>query len=251
MANWTLLWASPPFKQIFESAKAVLIDAFLTKVPNFKEGSDHTLDSSQKVILRGGNGLEVTSKIELPSGATLSVLSGGIITSAAGSDVDFLEPIRVAGLNNNGSAIAVTDEISIADPITLTGTQPASNANPGANNRLHATNVAKAWGTIDFNEGTVTVEDGYNINTPTISISVQANVTFVRAMANDDYAVVFGVLRGAGPFLEYPIVVGVPATTGFSFNIRDLKDTTGTIMEPIDLDAEHPGRVYFAVFGRQ
>lgn len=137
-------------------------------------------------------------------------------------------------------------EMELIGPVTLTGAAQAATADPGANNRLRTGNLILAHGKIDFNAGVVTINGGYNVASATITISVQANVTFVRAMADAHYTVLLGSRRGAGAFIEYPLLLS-QSTTGFSCNIRDLAAAGA----PINLTTQHPGELYFIVTGNQ
>lgn len=137
-------------------------------------------------------------------------------------------------------------EMDLVGPITFTGTAPAPTADPGADNIVQAGNLVLAHGKIDFNAGVVTINGGYNVASATISVLVQANVTFVRAMADAHYTIVLGSRRGAGAFIEYPLLLS-QSTTGFTCNIRDLAAAGA----PINLTTQHPGELYFIVSGSQ
>lgn len=127
------------------------------------------------------------------------------------------------------------------------GIVPAPTADPGADNVVQAGMITLAHGKIDFNAGVITINGGYNVASASITISVQANIVFVRAMADAHYTVLLGCRRGAAPgVIEYPLLTS-QSTTGFSCNIRDLAAGAA----PINLTTTHPGELYFAVFGSQ
>lgn len=68
----------------------------------------------------------------------------------------------------------------------LTGTDPNSNVDPGANNALHGANVPKAWCTFDTGYN---ILDGYNVASLAHVTGSIYKITFARAMANANYAV--------------------------------------------------------------
>lgn len=104
----------------------------------------------------------------------------------------------IAGAVDLGSSLAVGTAITGASLTTtgalsgsrlvLTGTQPASTADPGANT-LHSTNVAKAWAYAETDgAGNATVNDAFNIASVTIT-GLSLRFTFARAFASTSYAV--------------------------------------------------------------
>lgn len=161
----------------------------------------------------------------------------GVLTDAATMPVSGSPKIKLNATN--------AGEAELVGPVKFTGAAPAATADPGDDNLLQTGNIILAHGKIDFDNGTVTIVDGYNVASATISISVQANVVFKRPMATADYTIVLGS-RKATTFLEYPILLS-QSTTGFSCNIRDLFAGGAAI----DLTAEHPGELYFIVTGSQ
>lgn len=168
----------------------------------------------------------VTSEIfgapRLASSATLTAQSGAAVTMASGSTL----------------TAASGSTVTLGGATNVTASQPASTADPGANNRLVGTNLVKAWAVISINDGSFTVLDGYNIASVSIDgiSNFQANIVFARAMANANYAVTYGV-GGAGGVRCYANTSATKSTTGFGFNVQseiaaaniDLTDTPGTL----------------------
>lgn len=89
----------------------------------------------------------------------------------------------------NGTAqtnTAPTCAAQFAGYVQLTGTDPNSNVDPGANNALHGANVPKAWCTFDTGYN---ILDGYNVTSLAHVTGSIYKITFARAMANANYAV--------------------------------------------------------------
>lgn len=149
--------------------------------------------------------------------------------------------VAVSGNESVGGTLAVGGNVTAAGArgVALTGSQPASNADPGANNLLIAPLVPKAWGTVTLGSS-VTVDGGVNIDT-LATTTVVASVTFKRAMADGNYAVSFGQ-RSPG---ETPIILGQLAA-GFTFSLYSTLDFVTTR----DLTAG-TYKVDFSVMGRQ
>lgn len=161
----------------------------------------------------------------------------GVLTDAAKMPVSGSPKIKLNATN--------AGEAELVGPVKLTGAAPAATADPGDDNLLQTGNLILAHGKIDFNAGVITIRGGYNIDSASISILVQANVVFKRPMATADYTLVLGSRKG-GAFLEYPILLS-QSTTGFSCNIRDLFAAGA----PIDLTVSNPGELYFVAIGNQ
>lgn len=195
---------------------------------------DATLEEFGVIDLAGRPGGN-TRTVQFNLGITVF---DGVLTDAVRAPV--VGPAKVF-INQTGAG-----EMDLVGPITLTGTAPAPTADPGGDNIVQAGNLVLARGKIDFNAGVVTINGGYNVATATISVLVQANVTFVRPMADAHYTVLLGSRRGAGAFIEYPLLLS-QSTTGFSCNIRDLAAAGA----PINLTTQHPGELYFIVTGSQ
>lgn len=82
MSNYGLQWAGGvPHKSKLPSAKIEVIDVYLTKVPNWSDGSDHT--TAGQVILRG-EGLYVVHKFRADD-AQVTITSGKTFTTNSGS----------------------------------------------------------------------------------------------------------------------------------------------------------------------
>lgn len=167
-----------------------------------------------------GDDLTVTDDASV--GGTLTVLTG----------IDVTGPVNVTG------SIDASGSVDAAEYVTVSGTQPASSADPGAN-RLHGTNMVKAWGVVSINNGVFTVLDGYNIASVSLNgiSDFTADVVFARAMANANYAITYGV-GGADGSRRYANTSGAnKSASGFGIQIQDeqasanvdLTSTGGTI----------------------
>lgn len=178
-------------------------------------------------------------------GSTLAV--GGAITGpslsvtgavAAGTNVTATAAV-------SGATVTASGALS-GSYVNVTGTQPASNADPGSN-RLHATNMVKAWGAVEFSGGSVSVLDGFSVSNVTTSLGTVGVVTLAHAMANANYAVTISV-GGAGHARKYATVQATGKTaTVFQFNVWD--EVAGAVV-----DLSDPGTnlvVSFCVMGRQ
>jgi hypothetical protein len=182
----------------------------------------------------------IPGAIVLPNGGTFIARDGALATTIALN----------AGLGNIAVGAAGVPSIvldGLTGSIGMIGSIPAPTADPGADNIIRPGALLLAHGKVDFNAGVVTINGGYNFASASISISVQANIVFVRAMADAHYTVLLGCARDGGPgFIEYPLLTS-QSTTGFSCNIRDLAAAAA----PINLTTQHPGHLYFAVIGSQ
>lgn len=109
--------------------------------------------------------------------------------------------------------------------------QPAGNADPGANDLLTGPNVPKAWFSVRFNgDTTVTIHDRYNIASIVINgIATQADITFARAFA----AGAFAISGSVGEPLNTTWKHGNKTTTTFTLVFTD--GPTGT---PINLNTD-------------
>ena len=153
------------------------------------------------------------------------------------------------GIVCDGGGGAVALEVSTGHA-AFTGTQPAKTANPGTNNLLCGTNVAKAWGWINSDGiGGVTNEDGYNIASVSIS-GGDVQVTFARAMANEKYAVLLTEDQFAAQTKVWKFTAGSKLTTGFKINAYSIGDASTYLFSSEDFAAEELG-VSFGVFARQ
>lgn len=95
MANWSLVGPFP-YKSKVPSDWANDLDTYLTKVPNWMDGSDHTTSGS--VILRGGQLYVVddfradSARITITTGKSLTVNSGGAVVFGGAVEVEFSAP---------------------------------------------------------------------------------------------------------------------------------------------------------------
>lgn len=103
--------------------------------------------------------------------------------------------------NNSTACISLNQTFGFTRPallitngcIVLSGTQPAKNADPGQDNALHATNIAKAWGSVTViglgsGNATLVLEGGYNVASLTLDGSTGVWVHFARDMSAASYA---------------------------------------------------------------
>lgn len=98
----------------------------------------------------------------------------------------------------------------LAGGVHFGGSQPASNADPGAN-MAHGTNQTKAWVNVETTGlGAYVINDAYNVASCSLA-STYIEVTFARAFANADYACT--VTNGDGTALS-PSVDYANSTTG-------------------------------------
>lgn len=152
--------------------------------------------------------------------------------------------------NSTGQAgdITVDGAMVAAGPlgVQLTGTQPAKNVDPGANNVVVAPLVCKAQGVFAIGGGTITYLDGANISAQSIiALSQEVVITFARPMASANYSVTWGV-EDDSVNTPIPQINGTKTSTGFRFNLW--KSTDGSL---IDLSVGSSRKVSFHVFGRQ
>lgn len=205
-------------------------------------------------ITVNGN-LEVTGTLGA-AGAVNFGSSLAVGTTITGASVN-VSGALAAGTSISGGTLAVTGGASVGTNlvatgflsgsyVNITGTQPTSSADPGAN-RLHGTGIVKAWGSIDFAAGVVTVLDGYNVTSVAISLSSIGVVTLARAMANANYAVTISV-GGTDHAQKYATVQNTgKTTTAFQFNVWDA--VAGAV---VDLSSGSTDLVVsFCVMGRQ
>jgi hypothetical protein len=107
-------------------------------------------------------------------------------TADIAGDVDMGGSLDV-GTSITGASLTTTGALS-GSSLALTGTQPASTANPGANT-LHSTNIAKAWAYAQTNgSGGVAVNDGFNIASVAVT-GLSLRFTFARAFSSSSYCV--------------------------------------------------------------
>jgi hypothetical protein len=95
MANYVLQWASGvPYLSILPSEKVENIDEFLTKVPNFQEGSAHitsgtvSIDGGASLVFWVKGGFRADSAlITVPSAKSITFKSGSDFIAEPGSDL--------------------------------------------------------------------------------------------------------------------------------------------------------------------
>jgi hypothetical protein len=149
---------------------------------------------------RGAWNFTGTSATHINSGGSFTFDSGSSMTCASGS----------------------TTTVAAAQGIHLTGTAPAVNADPGANNIAIGINQCKAWGSLlSDGAGGVTAPRGMNIDSVAVSGSAAGwSVLFVRPMDSNDYAltVTHRLLAGTptGPWFAQ---VELQSSLGFTINI--------------------------------
>jgi hypothetical protein len=144
---------------------------------------------------------------------TPGTISNDIIISG---DLTVTGELDLAGAANFGSSLAVGTTITGASLTTtgalsgsnlvLTGTQPASTANPGANT-LHSTSMAKVWAYAEtVVPGTVTIHDGFNVASAAVS-GLSIRFTFARPFTSALYA----ASATSGNTASFALVTGMNA----------------------------------------
>lgn len=195
---------------------------------------------SGKLSIKAGGILEVESDalLQVDSGAGFTIanqtdiLSGGKIRALSGAQIQVL----AGGQEVNASVLGTQ----------YTGSQPAKTADPGAANIGIATNQIKAWGDVTIGNNAFVTNDGMNIASIAIDGGNKAKVTFARAMANTDYAIVFGGSSHAA----IPVAEKADKTTTY-FKIAMI-DTSTFSATPISLGAATTAwDLCFMVLGRQ
>jgi len=126
MANW-ILKGPYAFKEKLPSADVNDMDTYLTKVPNWVDGSDHT--ASTQVILRGA-GLYVIGAFKADS-AEVIIPSGKSFTSASGSTFT----VNTLGTFSKGVSITHSTANSVALVATGNGTAEGATITGGATGR--------------------------------------------------------------------------------------------------------------------
>ncbi len=120
--------------------------------------------------------------------------------------------------------LSVTGNATVAgiQGVALNGTQPAKNADPGANNLAFGANQSKAWGKVTTtNTATSTLDDGINTASVTNTLSTIGIVTFARPMANANYSITMQSHHNDA----YAVPVdGSETTNGFHFNLWKTSD---------------------------
>lgn len=181
-------------------------------------------------------------------------ISGALGISAGDAVGDPLAIPRATTVNNTlhvtgAQTFDSTTTVTSTTGVRLTGTQPAKNADPGANNIAIATNQAKAWGLLDSDGiGGVSCLDGLNVSSVALAGSNQGwTVTLARAMASTNYVVnaTYQIVAGGVSTTAWVAKTKVVSTTGFDILLQD--STTGTYVDASSAVVA----VGFTVMGRQ
>lgn len=126
--------------------------------------------------------LMITGNLDVGDTLSADAITSGTSVAAAG-DVTAGGGVTSAGNINAGAAVH------------FTGTQPASNADPGARN-TYDTNQIKVLAIVTTDgAGNATVVDGFNVASVAI-VSGRVEITFVRAFATATYAPATTMLLG-------------------------------------------------------
>lgn len=162
-----------------------------------------------KDVASGSGGDSVTGQIKVASAAEIQILSGGLLTGAAGSVVNM-------------------------DKITYNGTTPASTV--GFSNAVVGKNIVKCWGKIGVSGSgtvaTITVSDGFNIASTAVN-SNAIRITFATAMANANYTVIASQLSSSGAS-----TIGFCAPCDLATGSCSIMTTTGasnSVQDPVSL----------------
>lgn len=177
--------------------------------------------------------------------------SNGVEATGAGSGAGLVATGGATGKGivcDGGATSGVAADIGTGGA-QFTGTSPAATADPGANNMLFAANVVKAWGRLHTDgagvgSAAVVIDDAYNLVSAVVVASPgnRVTVTFARAMANDDYAVVVSSSQFGGPHWA---ITDNQSTT--AFDIRWIDAAGGSV----DPDSVTVVSASFIVLGRQ
>jgi hypothetical protein len=143
-------------------------------------GGDMRLQAGADFVVTGSG-----TSIQFQSAAVLSMASG--TTANLSSTVNASGPVNLAGL------------------VRYTGTEPAATADPGGDNAIFGANVAKAWASITTNgAGGVSIDGGYGVASATI-VGGNLQLTFARAMANANFAVLVQVVDAGNVIHVQPV----------------------------------------------
>jgi len=217
----------------------------------FDTGSAGWAFGAGVTVLSGGF-LTVAGPLAVAGAATftgaVSINSPGSLTLASSVNLVVGGNATVTGTLTGNGATSLTGNTSITgnvtQPLTITATQPSSSADPGANNRIHATNIPKAWAHVRVSSGGLSVIDGYNIQSVAVGTTTnECRVTFTRAMANASYVTLF-----SSRVKDFQATSAATETTTFvEFNVT--RSSTA-----VDLDIASPVTdvdIVLAVFARQ
>lgn len=184
------------------------------------------------------SGSHTSLKLEIGSGLAGSTQSRGVVFQIASLLVTpggWTDTEWDGGWTLGFNASTFSTFLALAGNLG-TGDTPQANS-------LYAQGFAKASGRFSISSGTVTVTDAFNISgIPTISPNTTLNVSFLTAMADGNYTVVFGNGASTG---HHPIApLGGRTANGMTLQFLD---ETGT-----EDDLTVSTRFFeFAVFGRQ
>lgn len=146
--------------------------------------------------------------------------------------------VKAIGGADGGYAL----EVSTGNAV-FTGAQPASGADPGADNYACPTNLVKAWGTFEITLGTPSMVDDYSVDSVAVDASVMT-VTLARPMANSTYSVTLNARSAVALACPQIIVTGTS-----TFTVSFLNSTTGALIAPNGAGTSIAGT--FHVCGRQ
>lgn len=149
------------------------------------------------------------SAVQFGGATTWTLDSASIVNGTAGHEATWIwgahSTITDAGTWTHSAAHTISAGVwawgggttVLLDGTTVLGaTQPSATADPGGNNLLFSTNIAKSWGNIHVTgSGTATISDGYNVATATI-VGQVVEITLVRPVANSNYSLAVSALSG-------------------------------------------------------
>lgn len=139
----------------------------------------------------GGVGVSATGGVAAAGGTFTGGTGGanGISATGTGSGSGGVFTGGASGKGivcDSGTATVVAIDIGTGNA-QFTGAQPAATADPGMDQYLCATNIAKAWAMIQVSGGTATLLDGYNIASVAVVGTTHVLVTFARPFASVNY----------------------------------------------------------------
>lgn len=177
--------------------------------------------------------------------------SNGVEATGSGSGAGLVATGGATGKGivcDSGSTVIPALDVGVGNQV-FTASPPAKTADPGHDNYLSAANVPKAWARIQTDgtgAGTAAADllDGYNIASVTVAASPAGyvTVTFARAMASDDYAVMVSSSQFGGPQWA---ITDVQSTTAFRLRWIDPAGST------VDPDSATVLSASVVVFARQ
>ncbi len=146
-------------------------------------------------FIGAGTGQGITAVGGSSSGVGATITGGGstghgIIATGGSTNGSGIIATGVGASGRGGDFSANAASLAIVcgtGNMAFTGAQPVKTADPGFNNYLCGTNVSKAWATLSVSGGAVTLDDGYNVVTVTVT-SAYVEIDFARAFANVSYS---------------------------------------------------------------